>query len=63
MNRNDELVKQLKELREEIHLMHGIVISVKRYENTVVNPENRINDILYSLTGDEYYNGKKGAVK
>jgi len=60
MSDSGELVKQLKELREEVHLMRGIVISVKRYEETAINAEKRINDILFALTGDEYYNnGRK----
>jgi uncharacterized protein Yka (UPF0111/DUF47 family) len=60
MSANEKLIKELKELREEIHLMRGIVTSVQRYENTVQTAEKRINSILYELTGDEYYNSKKG---
>jgi hypothetical protein len=60
MSGNDELIKELKQLREEIHLMIGLAASIKRYETTVVDAEKRINSILYDLTGDEFYCSKKG---
>jgi hypothetical protein len=34
MNSNNELIEELKQLREEIHLMNGLANSIKRYETT-----------------------------
>jgi len=59
MSNDGDLIEQLKDLREEIHWLRGMVNMVKRYEHTAISAEKRIDATLYDLTGEEFYRPKE----
>jgi hypothetical protein len=53
---NDKkLIEDLKELKEYTHLLKNMFNNIKRYEEIAYKANQKIDNILYELTGSEFY--------
>ena len=52
---NQELIDKLKIAREDINLIVGMVNRIKDYKESILEAKEKIDTILYELTGDIFF--------
>jgi hypothetical protein len=52
---NKKLVDDLKELREHANLLRNMFVALERYRITAGKANEKLNALLYELTGDKLY--------
>jgi hypothetical protein len=53
---NDKkLIEDLKKLKEYTHLLKNMFNNIKRHEEIAYKANQKIDNILYELTGSEFY--------
>ena len=58
MIEHDELIDKLKIAREDINLIIGMINKMETYRSSILEAKEKIDTVLYDLTGDKFYKDK-----